>query len=118
MHVITLEGGPVNSLADLKGKRVGMGQPGGVSMLDADAMMEQLGLTPGTDFKDFRVKLGNMANMLADGNLDAALWNGSFPLPPVIFRKNIHHIFAFQFQLAPIKGLTQQRQAMVWGMHW
>jgi len=84
MHVITLEGGPVNSLADLKGKRVGMGQPGGVSMLDADAMMEQLGLTPGTDFKDFRVKLGNMVNMLADGNLDAALWNGSFPLPPVI----------------------------------
>ena len=84
MHVITLEGGPVNSLADLKGKRVGMGQPGGVSMLDADAMMEQLGLTPGTDFKDFRVKLGNMVDMLADGNLDAALWNGSFPLPPVI----------------------------------
>ena len=25
-----------------------------------------------------------MANMLSDGNLDAALWNGSFPLPPVI----------------------------------
>ena len=69
---------------DLKGKRVGMGQPGGVSMLDADAMMGQLGLTPDKDFKAFRVRLGNMANMLSDGNLDAALWNGSFPLPPVI----------------------------------
>jgi uncharacterized protein len=84
MHVITLEGGPVKTLADLKGKRVGMGQPGGVSMLDAEALMGQLGLTPGKDFKDFRVRLGNMANMLGDGNLDAALWNGSFPLPPVI----------------------------------
>lgn len=84
MHVITIDGGPVKTLADLKGKRVGMGQPGGVSMLDADAMMEQLGLTSGTDFKDFRVRLGNMVNMLSDGNLDAALWNGSFPLPPVI----------------------------------
>ena len=84
MHVITLDGGPVKTLADLKGKRVGMGQPGGVSMLDADALMEQLGLKSGDDFKDFRVKLGNMSNMLADGNLDAALWNGSFPLPPVI----------------------------------
>ena len=84
MHVITLEGGPVKTLADLKGKRVGMGQPGGVSMLDADAFMSQLGLKPGKDFKDFRVRLGNMANMLSDGNLDAALWNGSFPLPPVI----------------------------------
>ena len=84
MHVITIDGGPVKTLADLKGKRVGMGQPGGVSMLDADALMGQLGLKDGTDFKGFRVRLGNMANMLSDGNLDAAIWNGSFPLPPVI----------------------------------
>ena len=84
MHVITLEGGPVNSLGDLKGKRVGMGQPGGVSMLDADAMMETLGLEPDKDFKPFRIRLGNMVDGLADGNLDAALWNGSFPLPPVV----------------------------------
>jgi TRAP transporter TAXI family solute receptor len=84
MHVITLKDGPVQSLADLKGKRVGMGQPGGVSMLDADAMMNVLGLTPDTDFKPFRIRLGGMADGLADGNLDAALWNGSFPLPPVV----------------------------------
>lgn len=84
MHVITLKDGPVQSLADLKGKRIGMGQPGGVSMLDADAMMKTLGLTPDTDFEPFRIRLGGMADGLADGNLDAALWNGSFPLPPVV----------------------------------
>lgn len=84
MHVITLKDGPINSLEDLKGKRVGMGQPGGVSMLDADAMMSTLGLVPDTDFKPFRIRLGGMADGLADGNLDAALWNGSFPLPPVV----------------------------------
>lgn len=83
MHVITLADGPINSLADLKGKRVGMGQPGGTSMLDANAFMQTLGLKADTDFKPFRVRLGNMVSMLADGNLDAALWNGSFPLPPV-----------------------------------
>jgi len=84
MHVIALKDGPVQSLADLKGKRVGMGQPGGVSMLDADAMMKTLGLSPDTDFEPFRIRLGGMADGLADGNLDAALWNGSFPLPPVV----------------------------------
>jgi len=81
MHVITLEGGPVNSLSDLKGKRVGMGQPGGVSMLDANVLMEMIA---GDDFEAFRVRLGDMVDMLSDGNIDAALWNGSFPLPPVI----------------------------------
>lgn len=81
MHVIALEGGPVNALEDLKGKRVGMGQPGGVSMLDANVLME---MVAGNDFEPFRVRLGDMVDMLSDGNIDAALWNGSFPLPPVI----------------------------------
>lgn len=81
MHVITLEGGPINSVEDLKGKRVGMGQPGGVSMLDANALM---GMVAGEDFEAFRVRLADMVDMLSDGNIDAALWNGSFPLPPVI----------------------------------
>ncbi|WP_300074121.1 TAXI family TRAP transporter solute-binding subunit [uncultured Ruegeria sp.] len=81
MHVIALEGGPVNTLADLKGKRIGMGQPGGVSMLDANVLME---MVAGDDFEAFRVRLGDMVDMLSDGNIDAALWNGSFPLPPVI----------------------------------
>ena len=83
MHIVTLADSPIKTPADLKGKRVGMGQPGGTSMLDADAFMETLGLKPDTDFKPFRVRLPNMMDMLADGNLDAALWNGSYPLPPL-----------------------------------
>lgn len=83
MHVITLADSDVKTLADLKGKRIGMGQPGGTSMLDANAFMETLGMVADTDFEPFRVRLGNMTSMLGDGNLDVALWNGSFPLPPV-----------------------------------
>ena len=50
-------------------------------MLDANVLME---MVAGTDFEAFRVRLGDMVDMLSDGNIDAALWNGSFPLPPVI----------------------------------
>jgi len=92
MHVITLEGGPVNSLADLKGKRVGMGQPGGTSMLDAEILLDTIGLKPGEDFKDFRVKLPAMVDMLKDGQIDAFMWNGSIPLPPIIKLKASHDI--------------------------
>lgn len=81
MHVITVEGTGVETLDDLKGKRIGMGQPGGVSMLDANIVMARIA---GDDFEPFRVRLGDMLDMLADGNLDAALWNGSYPLAPVI----------------------------------
>jgi len=61
-----------------------MGQPGGTSMLDAEALFSALGLTPGKDFKEFRVKLGRQVDMLSDGQIDVAVWNGSMPLPPVI----------------------------------
>lgn len=81
MHIITLEDSGIETVEDLAGMRVGMGQPGGVSMLDADALM---GLVAGEDFEPFRVRLGDMVDMLSDGNVDAVLWNGSFPLPPVI----------------------------------
>lgn len=81
MHIIALEDGPINTLEDLKGKRIGMGQPGGVSMLDANVIMNMIA---GDDFEPFRIRLGDMVDGLSDGNLDAALWNGSFPLPPVI----------------------------------
>lgn len=83
-HVVTLEGSDVKTLADLKGKRVGMGQPGGTSMLDAEILLEAIGLKPGEDFKDFRVKLPAMIDMLSDGQIDAFMWNGSIPLPPII----------------------------------
>ena len=44
MHVFTLEGSPIKMLKDLKGKRVGMGQPGGTSMLDAETLFSAIGL--------------------------------------------------------------------------
>lgn len=81
MHIITLADGPVATIDDLKGKRVGMGQPGGVSMLDANIMMDRIA---GDDFEPFRIRLGDMVDSLADGNLDAALWSGAFPLAPLI----------------------------------
>lgn len=84
MHVITLEGDSISSLQDLRGKRVGMGQPGGTSLIDNQALMSTLGLVEGDDFKAFKIRLGPMLDGLADGNIDVVLWDGSIPLGPVI----------------------------------
>ena len=92
MHVIVKDSSDIKTPADLKGKRVGMGQPGGTSMLDAETLVATLGLEPGKDFKDFRVKLPTMVDMLGDGQLDALIWNGSPPMPPVIKLKSQHKV--------------------------
>lgn len=91
-HVVVLSSSKIRNLNDLAGKRVGIGQPGGTSMLDAEILFEALGMKPGKDFKDFRVKLAAMADMLKDGQLDAMVWNGSYPLPPIIKLKATHEI--------------------------
>jgi TRAP transporter TAXI family solute receptor len=83
-HVVVMEDSDIMDLSDLAGKRVGIGQPGGTSMLDAEILLEAIGLTPGEDFTDFRVNLGQMETMLSDGQIDAFMWNGSIPLPPII----------------------------------
>ena len=92
LHAVVLESSDIKSLSDLKGKRVGIGQPGGTSMLDAEILMEALGLEPGKDFKDFRVRLPQMVDMLSDGQIDAFVWNGSIPLPPIIKLKSQHKV--------------------------
>ncbi len=91
-HVVVLDDSDIQGLDDLKGKRVGMGQPGGTSMLDAEILLETIGLKPGDDFEDFRVKLPAMVDMLADGQIDAFMWNGSIPLPPIIKLKSQHKV--------------------------
>ena len=91
-HVVVLAGSDIQKLSDLKGKRVGMGQPGGTSMLDAEILLDAAGLVPGKDFKDFRVKLPAMVDMLTDGQIDAFMWNGSIPLPPIIKLKASQYI--------------------------
>ena len=92
LHAVVMESSGINSFADLKGKRVGIGQPGGTSMLDAEILMDAVGLKPGVDFKDFRVRLPQMVDMLSDGQIDAFVWNGSIPLPPIIKLKSQHKV--------------------------
>lgn len=92
MQVVVKADSDIKSPSDLRGKRVGMGQPGGTSMLDADLLMETVGLTPGQDFTEFRVKLPTMVDMLGDNQLDALIWSGTPPMPPVIKLKSQHDV--------------------------
>ena len=92
MHIVTVGDTELNGLADLKGKRIGMGQPGGTGLLDNLALMQSLGLEEGDDYEAFKVRLGPMLDGLADGNIDVVLWDGSIPLGPVIKLATTHDV--------------------------
>lgn len=84
MHVVVPADSDIKSFEDLRGKRIGIGQAGGISMMDAELMLETAGMKAGKDYNDFRVPLPQMASMLADGQIDALIWEGTAPLPPLL----------------------------------
>ncbi|MEM5477493.1 TAXI family TRAP transporter solute-binding subunit [Pacificibacter sp. AS14] len=92
MHIVTVGDTEYTGLQDLKGKRVGMGQPGGTGLLDNLALMDSLGFKDGDDYEAFKVRLGPMLDGLADGNIDVVLWDGSIPLGPVIKLATTHDV--------------------------
>jgi TRAP transporter TAXI family solute receptor len=82
MHIFTVKGSNVKTVYDFKGKRIGIGQPGGVAVEIAKYMLKSLGYADG-DFKALQVNLGEQCNMLRDGQLDVGIWIGSHPLPAI-----------------------------------
>jgi TRAP transporter TAXI family solute receptor len=83
IHIITLEGSGINSLADLRGKRVSVGAPGSGTELSARTILEANGITY-DDFSVHRLSVNETADALRDGTIDAGFWSGGVPTGAVL----------------------------------
>lgn len=82
MHVIVAADSDIQSIYDFAGKRVGVGQPGGI-VLDVTTMfLDALGYGE-DDFERLDINLQNQCDYLQDGQLDVILWIGNAPLAAV-----------------------------------
>ena len=85
MHIFTSADSDIETVHDLKGKRVAIGQPGGVNMIEGERLLSVLGFSVEDDFeKLYRATIGQQTDLLANGQIDAGIWLGIQPLPPVI----------------------------------
>lgn len=82
MHVVTAEGTGINTLADLKGKRVSTGSPGSATELMAARALEAIGMEK-DDIKRERLGVAESANALTDRRIDAFFWVGGIPTAAV-----------------------------------
>lgn len=71
MHVVTVEGTGINSINDLKGKRVSTGSPGSATEVFAFRVLEAAGIDPLKDFTRERLGAAESANAMKDKKLDA-----------------------------------------------
>jgi uncharacterized protein len=83
MHVVTVEGTGVNTMADLKGKRVSTGSPGSATEVMAFRLIEAAGLDKDKDMKRERLGVAESVNAIKDKKIDAFFWVGGLPTAAV-----------------------------------
>jgi len=83
MHVVTVEGTGINTMKDLKGKRVSTGAPASGTEVMAMRLIEASGLDPNKDMTRERLSVAESVNALKDGKIDALFWVGGVPTPSI-----------------------------------
>jgi TRAP transporter TAXI family solute receptor len=76
-QVVTVEGTGINSIQELKGKRVSVGSPGSGTEILALRILEVFGLT--NDVKRERLSVAESVNAMKDRKIDAFFWSGGLP---------------------------------------
>src|SRR5947199_10099282 len=83
MHVVTVEGTGIQTMADLKGKRVSTGSPGSATEVMAFRVIEAAGLDKDKDMKRERLGVAESVNAVKDRKIDAFFWVGGIPTAAV-----------------------------------
>src|SRR3546814_15059765 len=83
MHVVTVEGRDINSIADLKGKHISTGSPGSATEVMAFRMLESAGLDKDKDVDRERLGVAESVNGVKDKKIDAFFWVGGLPTSAV-----------------------------------
>lgn len=83
MHVVTVEGTGITTLADLRGKRVSTGSAGSATEVMAFRVIEAMGLNRDTDMRRERLGAAESTNALKDRRIDAYFWVGGIPTAAV-----------------------------------
>lgn len=84
MHVATLEGKGIRSVAEMKGKTVSTGAPGSGTEVMALRILEASGINYEKDIKRDRLGASESAGALKDGKIDAYFWTGGVPTASVL----------------------------------
>ena len=78
VHVVVKKGSGIKSIADLKGKRVGMDEPGSGTLVNARLILAAYGVKE-TDIKPEYIKPNQSGDKMKDGALDAFFFVGGAP---------------------------------------
>jgi len=133
MQAVTVEGTGINTINDLKGKRVSTGTPGSATEVFAFRVLEAAGIDPRKDIKSERLGASESVNAIKDKKIDAFFFVAGLPtaaitdlastpgtkikfldsshLLPAVVKKNGNIYVADVIPKATYAGMTKDNQA-------
>ena len=79
MQAVTVEGTGINTINDLKGRRVSTGSPGSATEVFAFRVLEAAGIDPRKDIKSERLGASESVNAIKDKKIDAFFFVAGLP---------------------------------------
>ena len=84
IQFVAAEGAGINSVKDLRGKRVSIGAPGSGTEVKGMRILEAEGIDPEKDIKRDRLSVAESAGALKDRKIDAFNWAGGLPTAAIM----------------------------------
>jgi TRAP transporter TAXI family solute receptor len=106
LQLVVPANSPIHRTADLRGRRVGVGQPlSGVNLV-ARELLTAAGIDPDTGIQPAPVEVGDAASEMENHQLDAFFWSGG--LPTAALSTLSEHL---AFRIVPLDDLTDKLHA-------
>lgn len=102
IHLVAAADSGINSVADLKGKRVSLDEPGSGTYVDAKLILEAAGLSD-SDIDAEALKPDASSDALRNGKLDAFFFVGGYPTGAIV-----ELAASTQIKLVPIDGASAE----------
>ena len=106
MHLVMKKGMKINSLADLKGKRVGIAQAGSGTQIAVEMILGQHGVNR-DNIDEAELNNSQSAERIADGHLDAYLYVAGTPVAAMIQLDNTKGMEIYSFSDAEVKAANE-----------
>ena len=78
-QVVAKRGSGIETIADLKGKRVSVGAPNSGTEVIADRILEEAGIDPKSGIKREGLGVDESVQAMKDGSIDVFFWSGGLP---------------------------------------
>ncbi|WP_323764857.1 TAXI family TRAP transporter solute-binding subunit [Marinovum sp.] len=111
LHVMVRAGAGINSVADMKGKAVNIGNPGSGTRALADVLMGANDITPDDLGLAAELKSSEQAAALCDGNIDAAIWAAGLPNGSTMEATSTCEIELLDLSTSNLDGILEANKA-------